>query len=36
VAFIDDDALAAPGWLHGLASGFRDPDVKAVTGLSPR
>jgi glycosyltransferase involved in cell wall biosynthesis len=33
VAFIDDDALAAPGWLLGLAQGFRDPEVMAVTGL---
>jgi len=33
VAFIDDDALAAPGWLYGLAYGFSDPEVVAVTGL---
>jgi glycosyltransferase involved in cell wall biosynthesis len=33
VAFIDDDALAAPGWLRGLAHGFSDPEVMAVTGL---
>jgi len=33
VAFIDDDALAAPGWLRGLALGFQDPEIMAVTGL---
>jgi len=33
VAFIDDDALAAPGWLRGLAYGFSDLEVMAVTGL---
>lgn len=33
VAFIDDDALADPGWLRGLAYGFRDIEVMAVTGL---
>lgn len=33
VAFIDDDALASAGWLHGIAEGFEDPTVMAVTGL---
>jgi glycosyltransferase involved in cell wall biosynthesis len=33
VAFIDDDALATPGWLRGLAFGFSDLEVMAVTGL---
>lgn len=33
VAFIDDDALAAPGWLRGIAYGFRDSQVMTVTGL---
>jgi glycosyltransferase involved in cell wall biosynthesis len=33
VAFIDDDALATPGWLRGLAHGFSDREVMAVTGL---
>jgi glycosyltransferase involved in cell wall biosynthesis len=33
VAFIDDDAQAAPGWLRGLAYGFQDPEVMAVTGM---
>ncbi len=33
IAFIDDDALASPGWLRGLARGFEDPTVMAVTGL---
>jgi len=33
VAYIDDDALASPGWLRGVAQGFEEPDVMAVTGL---
>ena len=33
VAYIDDDALATPGWLRGIAAGFDQPDVMAVTGL---
>lgn len=33
IAFIDDDALAAPGWLRGVALGFEDPEIMAVTGL---
>jgi glycosyltransferase involved in cell wall biosynthesis len=33
IAFIDDDALATPGWLRGIASGFADSEVMAVTGL---
>lgn len=33
VAFIDDDALASPGWLRGMAYGFSDQEVMAVTGL---
>lgn len=33
VAFIDDDALASPGWLRGVARGFADPAVSAVTGM---
>ena len=33
VAYIDDDALASPGWLHGVAMGFEEPDIMAVTGL---
>lgn len=33
IAFIDDDALAAPGWLRGVAQGFEDPEVMAVTGM---
>lgn len=33
IAFIDDDALASPGWLLGLARAFEDPSVMVVTGL---
>jgi glycosyltransferase involved in cell wall biosynthesis len=33
VSYIDDDALASRGWLHGIARGFQDPSVTAVTGL---
>jgi GT2 family glycosyltransferase len=33
IAFIDDDAAASAGWLRGVAAGFRDPGVAAVTGL---
>lgn len=33
IAYIDDDAQAAPGWLRGLAAAFADPLVAAVTGL---
>jgi glycosyltransferase involved in cell wall biosynthesis len=33
IAFIDDDALAAPGWLRGVAQGFEDPEIMAVTGM---
>jgi glycosyltransferase involved in cell wall biosynthesis len=33
VAFIDDDAVASRGWLRGLALGFRDAQIGAVTGL---
>jgi glycosyltransferase involved in cell wall biosynthesis len=33
VAYTDDDARPDPGWLSGLAAGFRAPDVTAATGL---
>lgn len=33
VAFIDDDALASPGWLAGFARAFQDPSVIVATGL---
>jgi len=33
VAYIDDDALASPGWLRGVAMSFEQPDIMAVTGL---
>jgi glycosyltransferase involved in cell wall biosynthesis len=33
IVYLDDDALAAPGWLRGVAHGFEDPEVMAVTGM---
>jgi glycosyltransferase involved in cell wall biosynthesis len=33
ISYIDDDAVASPGWLRGIARGFQDPSVMAVTGL---
>jgi len=33
IAFIDDDALAGQGWLRGVALGFSDPQIMAVTGM---
>jgi glycosyltransferase involved in cell wall biosynthesis len=33
IAYIDDDALAARGWLRGIAKGFEEPDVMIVTGM---
>lgn len=32
IAFIDDDAVAEPTWLHHLVAGFDLPDVSAVGG----
>lgn len=32
VAYIDDDAVAEPGWLEALAAEFADPRVAAVAG----
>ncbi|HEY2223991.1 glycosyltransferase family 2 protein [Actinomycetospora sp.] len=34
VAFLDDDAIAAPGWLSALARPFDDPRVMGVGGLT--
>ena len=34
VAFIDDDALALPGWLEALSTPFADPRVLAGTGFT--
>ena len=34
VAFLDDDAVAAPGWLAAFATPFRDPAVTGVGGLT--
>jgi GT2 family glycosyltransferase len=34
VAFVDDDAEAAPGWTTALLSPFDDPDVVAVGGIA--
>lgn len=33
VAYIDDDAIATPGWLRGVAHGFSSPEIMAVTGM---
>ncbi|MFC9328226.1 glycosyltransferase family 2 protein [Kitasatospora sp. NPDC057015] len=33
VAFLDDDAVAAPGWTARLLAGYRDPAVLGVGGL---
>jgi glycosyltransferase involved in cell wall biosynthesis len=33
VAFIDDDAIADPGWAEALVASFDSPDVMCVTGL---
>jgi glycosyltransferase involved in cell wall biosynthesis len=33
IAYIDDDAIATPGWLRGIAYGFEDSEVMAVTGM---
>jgi GT2 family glycosyltransferase len=33
VAYIDDDAVADPGWLWGIRAGFVDPGTMCVTGL---
>lgn len=34
VAFLDDDAVADPGWLAALAEGFADPAVVGVGGFT--
>lgn len=34
VAFLDDDAVAEPGWIEALARPFTDPDVLGVGGLT--
>lgn len=34
IAFIDDDALALPGWASRLARAFADPHVVAATGFT--
>ncbi|MEW9534336.1 glycosyltransferase family 2 protein [Microbispora sp. NPDC049125] len=34
VAYLDDDAVADPGWLEAFASGFADPAVVGVGGLT--
>lgn len=33
IAYVDDDALATPGWLRGIAYGFEQPEVMVVTGM---
>jgi cellulose synthase/poly-beta-1,6-N-acetylglucosamine synthase-like glycosyltransferase len=32
LAFVDDDVIAHPDWLHELLKGFEDPSVACVTG----
>jgi glycosyltransferase involved in cell wall biosynthesis len=32
LAFVDDDVVAHPNWLHELLKGFSDPSVACVTG----
>ncbi|GLV52850.1 glycosyl transferase family 2 [Thermobispora bispora] len=34
VAFLDDDAIADPGWLHAFEAAFADPAVVAVGGFT--
>ncbi|MEV7008063.1 glycosyltransferase family 2 protein [Streptosporangium sp. NPDC051022] len=34
VAYLDDDAIAEPGWLEALEEGFQDPAVVGVGGLT--
>lgn len=34
VAFLDDDAVAEPGWLRHLVAGYRTADVLGVGGLT--
>jgi glycosyltransferase involved in cell wall biosynthesis len=33
IAYIDDDAIATPGWLRGMARGFEDSSIMGVTGM---
>ncbi len=33
IAFIDDDAVPEPGWLHHLIAPFKDPEVAASGGF---
>jgi glycosyltransferase involved in cell wall biosynthesis len=33
IAYIDDDAYATPGWLRGIAHGFANDKIMAVTGM---
>ncbi|CAN7221156.1 glycosyltransferase family 2 protein [Phenylobacterium sp. LjRoot225] len=34
IAFVDDDAVVDPDWLHHLLAPFEDPEVFCVTGLT--
>ncbi len=34
VAFLDDDAVAEPGWLSGMLTGYRSPEVAGVGGTT--
>lgn len=33
IAFLDDDAIATPDWLHQLSIGYSDPEVLGVGGM---
>ena len=33
IAYVDDDALASPSWLRGIAHAFTQQDIMAVTGI---
>jgi glycosyltransferase involved in cell wall biosynthesis len=33
LAFLDDDVVLHPGWLHALVAGFAEPEVGGVAGL---
>ncbi len=33
IAFTDDDMRPDPGWLRGIAAGFAEPEIMAVSGL---
>lgn len=36
VVFVDDDIIAAPGWLQAIVETFQDPEVHIVGGAAYR